>query len=364
MRILMVGGGSGGPVSPLLAVAEHIKLKHPQSTFLFVGTYKGPERDMVEKAGFEFKAIISGRLRRYFSYKNFFSPFLLFVGFFQSFFVLAKFKPNAVFGAGSFVQVPLLWAAWFFRTPIVIHQQDVVPSLANRFCSWIAKRITVTFPGSTGDFSSGFGLFFHKPSSKVQVTGNPFLERLRKTDREEALRKFNLHPHLPVLLVFGGGTGAQSLNTMVQNALPALTSVVQVLHISGNSKFKDYKYENYHQYRFLTNMQDAYAVADVVLARAGLSTITELSNLGKVSIIVPMPQSHQEQNAKLLAEHGAALVIPQQKLNAEILVRIIRQLLVDGRLQKEIEKNIKNIMSHSATQKVSDTIIHAAIVHS
>src|SRR5579864_4564887 len=146
MKILLVGGGSGGPVAPLIAVADHIQMAHPKAEFLLVGTNSGPERQMAAAAGIGFKHITTGKLRRYFSLKNLGSPFLTLFGFFQSLRILKKFRPDCVFGTGSFVQVPMVWAAWFLKIPVVLHQQDILPSLANRLCQMVAKKITVTFP--------------------------------------------------------------------------------------------------------------------------------------------------------------------------------------------------------------------------
>src|SRR5262249_343372 len=155
MKILMVGGGSGGPVAPLLAVAEEIKKAHTKADFLFIGTAHGPEVDMVQRAGFTFTHITAGKFRRYFSWKNFVAPFLVLLGFLESLKIVKRFKPDCVFATGSFVQVPVLWAAWILKVPVVIHQQDVLLSLANKLCSWIAARVTVTFESSLNDFSNG-----------------------------------------------------------------------------------------------------------------------------------------------------------------------------------------------------------------
>ncbi len=154
MKILLVGGGSGGPVAPLLAIANKIKEQHPQAKFLLVGGKQGPERHMAEMAGIDFTRVTAGKLRRYFSWQNFLAPVLVAVGFFQSLKILKMFSADCVFATGSFVQVPVVWAAWLKGVPIVLHQQDAEAGLANRLCQLFAKKITVTFPASIAVWTS------------------------------------------------------------------------------------------------------------------------------------------------------------------------------------------------------------------
>jgi UDP-N-acetylglucosamine--N-acetylmuramyl-(pentapeptide) pyrophosphoryl-undecaprenol N-acetylglucosamine transferase len=361
MKILLVGGGSGGPVAPLLAIANHIKKTHPGAEFLLVGTKTGPERTMSKVADFNFIAITSGKWRRYFSLKNIATPFLLVAGFVQSLKLLKQFKPNCVFGTGSFVQVPLVWAAWILKIPVVLHQQDLAPSLANKLCEFIASKITVTFSQSAKNFSSEFGLFYRKRAAdKIVVTGNPFREELRAGDRTEAQKFFNLRKDLPTLLVLGGGTGAEFINNLILDSLPELAKTVQIIHSTGSGKFKTSDAADYHPYQFIDNMAGAFAAADIVLGRAGLSTLTELSNLKKISIIVPMPESHQEINGMLLAKLDAAIVVRQKKLEPENLIALIRKLLFAHELGEVIKHNIGKIMPHDANEKISEIIIKLA----
>ena len=362
MKILLVGGGSGGPVSPLLAVAAKIKTTHPKAEFLFTGSNYGPEAAMVKAEGIPFVSISSGKFRRYFSLQNFLTPFYIFAGFFGSLSILRKYKPSCVFGAGSFVQVPLIWAAWVLRIPIIIHQQDIYPSLANKLCSWLATHITVTFEDSALDFSTGFGLFYKKPGNKIIVTGNPFRQSLAHASKAEAAKNFHLSGQLPVLLVFGGGTGAQALNTLLEKSLPQLLKTVEIIHATGMNKQKSIKseYPQYHQYPFIKNMAEAYAAADLVLSRAGLSTITELSNLAKLSIIIPMPESHQELNGRFLSHTGSAIVLEQRDASPELLIRIIRKVLVDGNLQKQLVNNMEKIMPRNATENIATIVARLA----
>ncbi len=358
MKILLVGGGSGGSVTPMLAVANYISKAHPKAEFLFVGSKKGPERLMSNNAGIRFIPITSGKWRRYFSWKNFISPVWNIKGFIESFKILKEFKPDCIFGTGSFVQVPLVWAAWFLKIPVVLHQQDVVPSLANKLCELQASKITVTFPESAKSFSTNVGLFYKKRTGdKVIITGNPFREELRKANRESAQKNFGLRADFPTLLILGGGTGAEFINRLILESLPELSKTVQIIHSTGHGKYQASAIENYHSYEFIENMGEAYAAADIVFGRAGLSTITELSNLKKLSIIVPMPESHQEINGLLLSKLDAAVVMRQKKITAKIFTGLIRKILFAHELQQILKQNIAKIMPHDATEKISEIIL-------
>jgi UDP-N-acetylglucosamine--N-acetylmuramyl-(pentapeptide) pyrophosphoryl-undecaprenol N-acetylglucosamine transferase len=356
-RILLVGGGTGGPTTPLLAVAESIRSMNPSTHFLFVGTSWGPERHMAEQVSIPFVSIPAGKFRRYFSLKNIITPFQVIAGFIKSLFIIRGFKPTVVFGAGSFVQVPLLWASWVMRVPVAIHQQDIVPTLANVLCSPIAQAITVTFELSAKDFSSGAGLWRARQKAKVTHTGNPLRESLRDASEQEARAYFGLSEKKPVLFVTGGGGGAQAINDLVWASLDELTKYVDVIHGTGKGKRKEIAVPGYVAYEFIDRMDLAYAASDIVLCRAGISTITELANLGKIGIIIPMPNTHQEENAVYLGMQKAAIIGSQNFITPESLVSFIRNLLLDGPRQKELVHNIKQIMPHDSSSRLAQIIL-------
>ncbi|MCC7356504.1 MAG: UDP-N-acetylglucosamine--N-acetylmuramyl-(pentapeptide) pyrophosphoryl-undecaprenol N-acetylglucosamine transferase [Candidatus Doudnabacteria bacterium] len=357
-KIILVGGGTMGPVSPLLAIADHIYNEKPETKFLLVGTYHGPEKKAAHGLGIDFKAIFSGKLRRYFSLQTLWSPFAILLGFLQSLFIIVSYKPNVVVGAGGFVQVPLMYAAWVLRIPILIHQQDVERTLSNSLCAPIATKITVTFEHSIRDFSQGSGLF-SEANNKVLWAGNPVRFNTKELPaKSAALKFFKLHSELPVVLITGGSSGAEGLNKLVEKALPKLLSFAQIIHTTGKPSEKSLP--NYHPYKYIERMDMAYAAADVVISRAGLSAISELSVLHKPAIIIPMPKTHQESNAAMLWSKKAAIVFDQDGTEVDELLKGVRNLLLDGNLQKSITSNLAEIMPAGAEQRIAKVIYSLA----
>lgn len=364
MNILLVGGGTGGPVAPLLAIAQEIKKTYPKANFLFVGTKEGPAKAMAEAVQIKFTSITAGKWRRYFSLNNFLTLFQVLFGFVESLKIINSFKPDCIVGAGGFVQVPLIWAGFFKKIPSLIHQQDILPGLANRLCQLPAKKITVCFENTSKSFISHVGLFYKKQTvSKVIVTGNPVGSHLKNASKAEALKHFKLNENLPVLLVIGGGSGAYFFNQLINESMPNLAKTVQILHSTGSKSKIAITHENYHAFDFISRTDLAYAAADIVLCRAGLSTISEISFLKKVSIVVPIPESHQEYNAAFLHYLKAAVVLPQKSIKASNFQTLIKKILFNHELQKNLQKNIEKIMPHNAGKKIADLVIKLAMPH-
>jgi UDP-N-acetylglucosamine--N-acetylmuramyl-(pentapeptide) pyrophosphoryl-undecaprenol N-acetylglucosamine transferase len=358
MKVLLSGGGSGGPVSPVLAVASEIKKLKPQTQFLFVGTKKGPEKVMVRDAGIDFVSIPAAKLRRYFSLRNIFEPFVFAAGFMKSLSVISRFRPDVMFSAGGFVAVPVAWAARFFGCKIIIHQQDAGIGLANKLISPIANQITTAFEATAKQFYSGSGLS-QKLEPRAIWVGNPVRPEL--TESKVDIKKFfNLHEELPILLILGGATGAIQINKLVGEILPQLVEAHQVVHQTGAGKNNiDFKHRNYHPYEFIKH--DAYSAilkaAHLVIARAGLSTIAELATLGKAAIIIPMPKTHQEDNAKILEELGAAAVLKGDDVTAVNLAKLINALKFNQKWVDKLIRNIKILMPKDGALKLAEIVI-------
>lgn len=346
IKIILSGGGTGGSVTPLLAVAQEFYLEHPETNFVFLGTHFGPESKLVSEASLkmpiEFKAMLSGKWRRYFSLKNFSDIFNIGGAFFQSIYLLKKEKPNLVISAGAFVSVPLVWAAKLFKIPVLIHQQDLRPGLANRLMAGAASKITVTFAKSQKAYGE-----------KALVVGNPyFLPTL--SSKEMVLKDLGFDNLKPLILIYGGGTGAVALNEAVVKNLDSLINISQVVHLSGVGKKINNSSVGYYATEFLEHQKllSVMAASDLVIARPGLGTLTELAALKKASILVPMPGSHQEDNVLAALEVGATIYLKQEELDSG-LVEKVKEALSDERLKTDLENKMAEFIKPGAAKKIA-----------
>jgi len=329
-----------GSVMPLLALKED--LQKEDAEFLWIGTKKGPEKEVVLKIGIAFKAISSGKLRRYFSLRIFIDPFLLIAGYFQSIVIILKYKPNVILTAGSFVCVPVVWAGWLLRKKIIVHQQDLKVGLANKLMKPFATKITVSFEELKKYFSK----------KKVVVTGNPVRKMIFSGSRQSAIKRFDLEPDLPILFVMGGGTGALAINKLVRQTIADLVEFCQVIHVTGKGKQFYFKHPRYHSFVFLTQeLPDAYAAADLVVSRAGFGSLTELSALSKPTVLIPLPNNDQLNNATYFSSKKAVLVLNQIDLTAEKFLEYIKKLIFDKERLGSLSENIKIVMPAEANDK-------------
>ena len=360
MTIFLVGGGSGGPTAPLLAVAYELLREKPKAELFFIGTKKGIEKRLISSSHLpiNFLTIPAGKWRRYFSLMNFMDLFKIFAGFIKSWRLIKKHKPDIIFGAGSYVQVPVAYAAYLANVPVVIHQQDLEILFSTRLVSAIASAITVSFPGNTKNFSESTGLFREKHKSKIFYTGNPVRNNILSGDAEKARSIFRLNSDFPTILIMGGGTGAAELNRIVKEALHGLLKYAQVIHITGGKTNGAIEHPHYHSYDFLGDeLKHAYAVSDLVISRAGLSTISEIARLGKAAVLVPLPASPQMNNARYMALLQAAICIPQKFLTPPALIKLIRELLWDKKTTDMLKMNVAKIMPKNAAYEIAQIII-------
>ncbi len=358
MKILLAGGGSGGPVSPVLAVAAELKKLKPRTEFLFVGTRRGPEREMVTGEKIKFVSIPAARLRRFWTIKNIAAPFIFIAGLIKSYGIIRKFSPDLIFSAGGFAAVPVSWIGRFLGIKVMIHQQDIRIGLANKLIAPFAFHITTAFEYTSKEFYSNAGLWQSKITPRAEWVGNPVRPALLQS-KAEALKFFHLHESLPILLVVGGATGAAQINQLLQAILPQLVQSFQVVHQTGAGKPTTFKHENYHSFELIPFPEYAAVLkaAHIVIARAGLSTIAELSALGKSAIIIPMPRTHQEDNAKILVLTSSAIVLMGEHLKSEILMQAINDLKFKPQLDELLSKNIRELMPTNAAEKIAKLII-------
>lgn len=361
MKILLAGGGSGGAFLPLLALVEELKAQEvveQKEDFLWIGTRNGPEETMVKWQQIPFRKIFSGKFRRYLSLKNIFDPFFVFLGFLESLWHIFRFEPDVVVSVGGFVSVPVVWAAWIMRKKILIHQQDRKKGLANRMVIWCADRITVTLEESLKDF----------PQEKTILTGNAVRSSLFDGNLERARGQFHIETQLPILLITGGGTGARHLNKIVSQAAPELVEFAEVIHLTGKGKkvlfeksiLQQYPLlsQRYRQYEFLgLEMKDALLIAQIIISRAGMSTLSELSLLKKTTIIVPLPQTHQEENARFFERKNAVVLYEEKDLTPEGIVLRVKELLGDPLRRKELRENIGKIMPRDGARKIVEALL-------
>lgn len=348
IKIAFTGGGTGGSVAPLLAFLDFVRENGKDADFFWVGG-SGVECEMVMAEKIDFVSIDSGKLRRYFSWQNFSDIWHIANGFFQSLRILRARKPDIVLSAGSFISVPFVWAAWILRIPVLIHQMDVRPGLANKLMAPFAKQITVTFEKSLSDYGN-----------KAVLVGNPIRNKLSDFSMpyREAFQKLGLTSNLPIVLVMGGGTGAAGVNNLIWEALPDLKKFCQIVHITGRGKTIENIHElmddKYHAFEFLdvNGMLKVFTVSDIVISRCGIATLTELSKLRKASILIPMPDSHQEDNAQVFEEKKAAVVLDEKKLRAEDLVATLRELIGNKEKIKELQDNISGVIKTDAAREM------------
>ncbi|MFH1192476.1 MAG: UDP-N-acetylglucosamine--N-acetylmuramyl-(pentapeptide) pyrophosphoryl-undecaprenol N-acetylglucosamine transferase [bacterium] len=307
----------------------------------------------------KFQSIFSGKLRRYFSFKNFSDLIRIKLGFFQSIWIIFKYKPDIILTAGSFIAVPVVWAGWILRVPILVHQQDVKVGLANKLMAPFAKIITCSLERSTKDFKN----------KKTYFTGNFIRKKIFKNKVSKVSSEFDFKNNLKTVLVLGGGTGAEAVNTIIVHCIPSLTKFCNIIHITGGKTLSECLRivipsgaegslsDRYRAYPFLNNIEEVYSIADLVITRAGMGILSELTVLAKPVIIIPIPDSHQTANAKYFADHNAAIVLDQKKLTPDKLTETIKNLLSDKNSLKKLSDNISKIMPADGAERIAGIIL-------
>ncbi len=313
-KLVLTGGGTAGHVTPHLAILPWLQQKGYE--IHYIGTKDGIEHKlMAERPGVTYHEISSGKLRRYFSVKNLTDPFRVLAGFFQSFGALRKIKPDLVFSKGGFVAVPVVAAAWLQGIPVLAHESDLTPGLANRISALFSKKVATTFPQCAVTIGK-----------KGVCTGTPMRPELYEGDKEKGLAFAGFTGEKPVLLMMGGSQGAQAVNEALRAALPDLLPRMDVLHLCGAGK-KDESLvgtKGYFQAEFVDKeLSDVLAASDLVLSRSGSTAIGEFLALKKPMLLVPYPKGasrgDQILNAEDYEKRGLALVLYQADMTADSL---------------------------------------------
>ncbi len=356
MRILVTGGGTGGHIYPALAIAH--RLRKENYRILFVGAEEALDRDIIIREGFEFRSISVLPLERRVSLQllKFLIKFIM--GFFQSFPVLFNFKPHLIVGTGGYSSAPVALAAYFLRIPLLIHEQNLYPGLTNRFLSRFAKEINITFAESKEYFKK----------KEARVTGNPIREKILNLDRERALKDLKLRSKRFNLLIFGGSRGARAINYCLAQVLKKGLLEGKGLQIILLTGFLDFEYLIQASKSskipllikpFLHNMAQAYGAADLIVSRAGATTLAELTACGLPAILIPYPHAtsrHQEYNARFLAKEGAAMVILEKDLSPERLADSILRLMRDKERLERMRERSRGLGRPWATDRVMESI--------
>ena len=347
-KIVLTGGGTAGHVTPHLALIP--KLKKRGYEIHYIGTEDGIEHEMMDRIeGVTYHAVKSGKLRRYFDWKNFTDPFRVLAGAVESVRIIRKLKPDVCFSKGGFVAVPVVWGAWRAHVPVVCHESDLTPGLANKLCSRFARKIATTFP----ECAKALG-------EKAEMTGTPMRPELFQGKREEGLRIAGLSGDKPVLLMTGGSLGAQSVNRVLREALPDLLPEMDVIHICGKGNVDESLQgtPGYAQFAFVSDeLPHLFAAADAVLSRAGSNSLCELQALKKPMLLVPYPLSasrgDQVLNARSYEQRGLALVLEQEQMNRETLVRNIHELFAR---KDELLSNLEAVPEINGTARILEMI--------
>ena len=278
-RIVFTGGGTAGHVTPNIALIP--KLKSLGYDIHYIGSYEGIERKLIEDYRIPYYGISTGKLRRYFDLKNFSDPFRVIKGFMEAKQVLKTLKPDIVFSKGGFVSVPVVRAASSLKIPCIIHESDMTPGLANSLCIPVAKKVCCNFPETLQNL----------PEEKAVLTGSPIRAELTKGSKEKGLSMCGFHGGKPVIMVIGGSLGAAGINTLVREALPKLLDDFQIVHICGKEKIDNLllSTDGYKQFEYVKeDLKDLFAIADIVISRAGANAICELLALRKPSLLIPL----------------------------------------------------------------------------
>ena len=369
LTVVFAGGGTGGHTAAGLAMVTALRARlGDRARLTWIGSEAGIEATWVPAAGIPYHAISTGKLRRQLAWRNVTDlTFRVPAGFGQALVLLGRVRPEVVVATGGFVAVPTAVAAAARRCPLLVHEQVVVPGLANRLIGRLAQRVAVTFAASASAF----------PAGKVVVTGNPIRPALLGGRREGAFERFGLDPGGPLLYITGGALGAHRVNRIVGAALGALLPMTQIVHQAGDNAQGDLAWLRGEaarlsaplaaRYRVLPHvggeLGDLYAAASLVIGRAGAGTVTELAALGLPSMLIPLPGARgdeQTANARVLADAGAAVLVRERDLTPERLVQEVRALLAEPAHLRLMAERARRLATPDAADRLVDLILQLA----
>lgn len=320
-KIVLTGGGTAGHVTPNIALLPALQEAGYEITYM--GSYDGIEKKLIGDFDIPYVGISTGKLRRYLDPRNFTDPFRVAKGFLQAKRFLKEYRPDVLFSKGGFVSVPVVRAAASLHIPCIIHESDMTPGLANKLCISAAKKVCCNFPETMKLL----------PESKAVLTGSPIRAELSRGNKLAGLDMCGFSANTPVIMVIGGSLGAANVNKAVRDALPKLLEDFQVVHLCGKDKLDNLLLNTpgYKQFEYIkAELKDLFAMADVVISRAGANAICELLALKKPNILIPLPaassRGDQILNAQSFESQGFSIVINEDDLTTELLVDKVHEL--------------------------------------
>ena len=320
-KIVLTGGGTAGHVTPNIALLPTLRSLGYDITY--IGSYEGIEKRLITDYDIPYYGVATGKFRRYFDPKNLSDPFRVIKGYNEAHKILKELQPDIVFSKGGFVSVPVVRAAAALKIPCIIHESDMTPGLANKLCIPVAEKICCNFPETTKNL----------PEGKAILTGSPIREELSKGNKIAAYELCGFNANMPVVLVIGGSLGANAINEVVRKSLPNMLNDFQVVHICGKDKVDNIllNKEGYKQFAYVkADLKDLFAMADVVISRAGANAICELLALRIPNLLIPLPakssRGDQLLNAASFEAQGFSMVIREEDLDEVSLVDKIHEL--------------------------------------
>lgn len=352
-RIVLTGGGTAGHVTPNIALLP--RLREADYEITYIGSMDGIEKKLIEAQGVPYYGISSGKLRRYFDVKNFTDPFRVLKGFSQASKLMKELKPDVVFSKGGFVSVPVVMAARKHHVPVVCHESDLTPGLANKLSMPSATKVCCNFPETLQ----------YLPEGKAVLTGCPIRRELMEGNRNRALSMTGFTPDQPVLMVMGGSLGAAAINEAVRDALPELLKDWQIIHLCGKGKLDESltHIKGYVQYEYIQKeLADLFALCDLVISRAGANAICELLALRKPTLLIPLSakasRGDQVLNARSFERQGFSMVLEEEDLTKETFLAAIAQLSEHRRDYIKAMEECPQSDAIGAILHILDEVIH------
>lgn len=354
-RIILTGGGTAGHVTPNIALIP--KLRELGFDIQYIGSYQGIEKELIEPFGIPYHGISSGKLRRYFSLQNFTDPFRVLKGLGEAKKLIRELQPDIIFSKGGFVSVPVVIAGKQNKVPVIIHESDMTPGLANKLAIPSATKVCCNFPETLE----------HLPKEKAVLTGSPIRQELLSGNKIAAMDLCGFTADKPVILVIGGSLGSVAVNNAVREALPELLKSFQVVHLCGKGKLDESLVgtKGYIQFEYIKNeLRDIFALSDVVISRAGANAICELLALRKPNLLIPLSanasRGDQILNARSFERQGFSIVLEEEEVTKDSLLEAVNKLYANRGTYMEA---MRNSGQHDSINTIVNLIEESMLMH-